>query len=215
MLVVKSWFANLGLLLEHGQTTAIEIVLGMVLGCWLGLVCAVSLVSFRFLRSFLLPLLVVSQALPVFALAPLLVLWLGYGILSKVAMAVLIIFFPVAIAGFDGMRQTNPVWLDLAKTMQARNLSLLKVILWPACRPVLASGIRVAASIAPIGAVVGEWVGSSSGLGFLMLQANARMQIDLLFAALLSLCILALLLYASVNFWLSKWLFWVKLPNQH
>ena len=130
-----------------------------------------------------MPLLVVSQALPVFALAPLLVLWLGYGMASKVAMAVLIIFFPVTAAFLDGLRRTEPGWLELARTMDARPLAILAQIRVPAALPALASGLRVAAAVAPIGAVIGEWVGSSAGLGYLMLHANARMQVDLMFAA--------------------------------
>ena len=139
-----------------------------------------------------MPLLVVSQALPVFALAPLLVLWLGYGMASKVAMAVLIIYFPVTAAFFDGLRRTEPGWLELARTMNATRWASCGTSGCPAALPALASGLRVAAAVAPIGAVVGEWVGSSAGLGYLMLHANARMQVDLMFAALLVLAGMAL-----------------------
>jgi putative hydroxymethylpyrimidine transport system permease protein len=150
-------------------------------------------------RRWLLPLLVASQALPVFALAPLLVLWLGYGMASKVAMAVLIIFFPVTVAFYDGLRRTEPGWLELARVMNARSASVLWRVRVPAALPAMASGLRVAAAVAPIGAVVGEWVGSSAGLGHLMLQANARVQVDLMFAALLVLAAMALLLHAAVD----------------
>ena len=98
------------------------------------------------------PSLVVSQALPVFALAPLLVLWLGYGMASKVAMAVLIIFFPVTTAFFDGLRRTEPGWLELARMMNARPRAVLWQIRVPAALPAMASGLRVAAAVAPIGA---------------------------------------------------------------
>ena len=125
-----------------------------------------------------MPLLVVSQAL-LFALAQLLVLWLGYGMASKVAMAVLIIYFPVTAAFLDGLRRTEPGWVELARTMDASGRAILAQVRVPAALPALASGLRVAAAVAPIGAVVGEWVGSSAGLGYLMLHANARMQVDL------------------------------------
>src|SRR5690606_17613074 len=102
------------LLLLHAGTTALEIVLGLVIGMALGAVAALAMAAFVGARRWLLPVLVASQAIPVFALAPLLVLWLGYGLASKVAMAVLIIFFPVAAAFHDGLRRTVPGWLELA-----------------------------------------------------------------------------------------------------
>ena len=187
------------ILLPHAATTAAEIVAGILLGATLGALAAMLLAASGLARRWLLPLLVVSQALPVFALAPLLVLWLGYGMASKVAMAVLIIFFPVTTAFFDGLRRSEPGWLELARVMNARPVSVLWQIRVPAALPAMASGLRVAAAVAPIGAVIGEWVGSSAGLGYLMLQSNARMQTATVFAALLILAGMALTLYALVD----------------
>lgn len=187
------------LLARHAAVTLQEIVLGILLGSLIGVASAVLLAASRPARRWLMPLLVVSQALPVFALAPLLVLWLGYGMPSKVAMAVLIIYFPVTAAFLDGLRRTEPGWLELARTMDARPAAILRHIRVPAALPALTSGLRVAAAVAPIGAVVGEWVGASAGLGYLMLHANARMQVDLMFAALLVLAAMALLLWWAVD----------------
>ena len=113
--VGATWWKHAGLILEHAQTTVLEIALGLVLGTLLGVVSALVLTYVRPARLWLLPVLVASQAVPVFALAPILVLWLGYGIASKVAMATLIIYFPVAANFFDGLRRTEPGWLDLAR----------------------------------------------------------------------------------------------------
>jgi putative hydroxymethylpyrimidine transport system permease protein len=187
------------LLLQQAGITATEILLGVAIGGLVGALCALLLTASGVARRWLLPLLVASQALPVFALAPLLVLWLGYGMASKVAMAVLVIFFPVTTAFFDGLKRTEPGWLELARVMNAKPAATLWRIRVPAALPAMASGLRVAAAVAPIGAVIGEWVGSSAGLGHLMLHANARMQIDLLFAALLILAAMALALYAAVD----------------
>ena len=115
------------------------------------------------LQPWLLPLLLLGQTIPVFALAPLLVLWFGYGLASKVAMAILIIYFPITAALFDGLRRTEPGWLDLARTMGATQLRTLLRVRLPAALPAFGSGLRVATAVAPIGAVVGEWVGSSAG----------------------------------------------------
>jgi putative hydroxymethylpyrimidine transport system permease protein len=188
-----------GLIAWHASVTLQEIVLGILLGSVVGAGSALLLAASAPARRWLMPLLVVSQALPVFALAPLLVLWLGYGMPSKVAMAVLIIYFPVTAAFLDGLRRTEPGWLELARTMDATPWAILRHLRMPAALPALTSGLRVAAAVAPIGAVVGEWVGSSAGLGFLMLHANARMQVDLMFAALIVLAAMALALWWAVD----------------
>lgn len=195
-------------LIAHAATTLVEILLGLAIGTALGGLAALLLASTRTLRLWLLPLLVVSQAIPVFALAPVLVLWLGYGLASKVAMASLIIFFPVTAATFDGLRRTDPGWLDLAATMGASRWSSLRHIRIPAALPAFASGIRVATAVAPIGAVVGEWVGSSAGLGYAMLQANARGQVAVMFAALFILTIIAVTLYSVVDTVMRRILPW-------
>ena len=187
------------LLLWHAAVTFQEIVLGILLGSLVGAASAMLLAASATARRWLMPLLVTSQALPVFALAPLLVLWLGYGMPSKIAMAVLIIYFPVTAAFLDGLRRTEPGWLELARTMNATPWAILCRIRVPAALPALASGLRVAAAVAPIGAIVGEWVGSGAGLGYLMLHANARMQVDLMFAALIILATMALGLWWAVD----------------
>jgi len=207
-LVAKALYANAESIVSHATITLVEIIMGLAIGTILGSVSALTLSYFRPTRQWLMPILVISQAIPVFALAPLLVLWLGYGMISKVAMAVLIIYFPVTAAFFDGLRNTNPGYLDLAHTMNASKKSILSYIRIPEALPVFASGLRVATAVAPIGAIVGEWVGSSEGLGFLMLHANGRMQIDVMFAALFTLAIITIILYYTVNAGLRHLLYW-------
>ncbi len=152
--VARALIARWPELLGHAGVTVTEILLGLALGVFLGCLSALVIASFPPARRWLLPVLVVSQAIPVFALAPVLVLWLGYGLASKVAMATLIIYFPVTAAFFDGLRRTEPGWLDLARTMGGGRMSILRHIQVPAALPALSSGIRVATAVAPIGAVV-------------------------------------------------------------
>ncbi|KAF0099158.1 MAG: putative hydroxymethylpyrimidine transport system permease protein [Rhodospirillaceae bacterium] len=187
------------LLIEQASWTAGEMFLGLVLGLVLGSALAVIFAASAAWRRWALPLVVVSQAIPVIAIAPLLVLWLGYGMASKVAMAALIIFFPVVSSLYDGLRRTDPGWLELARTMDASPRAVLLQIRLPAALPAFASGVRIAAAVAPIGAVIGEWVGASAGLGFLMTQSLARGQTPLAFAALTILCLLGLALYAAAD----------------
>ncbi len=197
--VARALASRWSLLAENAGVTILEILLGLACGSLLGAASALLIAAFRPARQWLLPVLVVSQAIPVFALAPLLVLWFGYGLASKVAMATLIIYFPVTAAFYDGLKRTEPGWLDLARTMGGSRLAVLRVIRIPAALPALASGLRVATAVAPIGAVVGEWVGSGAGLGYMMLHANARLQIDVMFAALFVLAVFAVLLYFAVD----------------
>ncbi|MEP3246277.1 MAG: ABC transporter permease [Sneathiella sp.] len=216
-LQVLTSFANrYDILAKHAATTVTEIGLGLALGITLGCLSALLISMHKGARQWVMPVLIASQAVPVFAIAPLLVLWFDYGITSKVVMATLIIYFPVTVNFLDGLNRTSPAWLDLATLMQQQRKTnrLMKLfrLYWhiriPYALPSLASGIRIAAAVAPIGAVVGEWVGSSSGLGYLMLHANGRMQTDLLFAALFTLTLIALCLFYLTDYLLRRALAW-------
>jgi putative hydroxymethylpyrimidine transport system permease protein len=203
------------LLFDHARVTLLEILVGLLGGVLIGGTSALLMALLRPLQPWLLPLLVLGQTIPVFALAPLLVLWFGYGLASKVAMAILIIYFPITAALFDGLRHTDPGWLDLARTMGASRWRTLYHLRLPAALPAFGSGLRIATAVAPIGAVVGEWVGSSAGLGYVMLHANARLQIDLMFAALIVLMAIALTLYVAVDRLLVRAMPWAPVTLTH
>lgn len=197
--VAQALWSNAGLIGWHAGVTAIEVIAGLICGAAFGAATALLLAISPVARYLIRPALVATQALPVFALAPILTLWIGYGIWSKVLMAVLIIYFPVASAFFDGLMRTPSGWLDLGRMMGATPARLLWGIRVPAAIPSLASGLRLAAVYAPIGAVIGEWVGAAGGLGYLMLLANGRVKIDLMFAALFVLAIMTLALHRAVG----------------
>lgn len=197
--VFVTLFEQRNLIAYQSIPTMIEILSGFTLGILFGCLAGFLVAFFRPLKHWFLPVLIISQAIPTFAISPLIVIWLGYGLSSKIFITVIMIFFPVASAFYDGLCRTNAGWLDLAKTMHANKWRTYFHINIPAALPSLASGIRIAAVAAPIGAIVGEWVGSSKGLGYLMLNANARMQIDVMFAALIVIIAIALGLYFSVD----------------
>lgn len=196
------------IILKEAVPTLIETIIGLVLGIILGCAGACIMALFRSVSLWFKPILIMSQAIPTFVLAPMFVIWFGYGMSSKIAVTILMLFFPVTSAFYDGLCRTDPGWLDLAKTMNAKKSRIFMHIRIPAALPSLASGIRVATVIAPIGAIVGEWVGASKGLGYLMLTANAQMNISLMFAALFVIVIFSLILYASINFLLKKMVPW-------
>ncbi|MEH6547130.1 MAG: ABC transporter permease [Sneathiella sp.] len=216
MLVLNTLVNKIDLIAEHAVITAIEILLGLLVGLTFGMFSALMISAYRPVRQWVFPVLIASQAVPVFAIAPILVLWLGYGIGPKIIVGALIIYFPVAVGFLDGLNRTDPAWTSLSSLLQQRSTKskLSKLILnyryikIPFALPSLSSGIRVGAAVAPIGAIVGEWVGSSAGLGFLMLHANARVQTDLLFASLFVLTLMAISLYYLVDHILRRIMPW-------
>lgn len=204
--VAEALWTSRALIAEHAAITAAEVLIGLALGAALGGVTAIGLAASPVARRLIRPMMVFSQAIPVFALAPILTLWLGYGLASKIAMALLIIYFPVTSAFFDALMRTPQPLIDLGRVMGASPVRLMWLIRVPAALPGLASGLRLAAVYAPIGAIIGEWVGASKGLGYLMLLANGRARIDLMFAALFVLALLTLLLHRAVDAACRRWL---------
>lgn len=192
------WAGRAELALAAAHTLA-EVVLGLGLGALIGAGLAVAMGFSARLTALLRPILTFSQTIPTFALAPILTLWLGFGMAPKVAMTVLIVFFPVATAFLDGLARTPQAALDLAQVMGASRVRVMRHLRIPAALPQLATGLRLAAVYAPIGAVVGEWVGGARGLGAMMLHANGRMKTDLVFAALLVLSLMTVLLAWAVG----------------
>lgn len=209
-LVVVSLIHHSGLIMSQAMITITEAISGLIFSFLMGTIGALLIVYFKPARLWFFPILIISQALPTFAIAPLFVIWFGYGMASKIAVTIIMLFFPITSSFYDGLIQTPKVYFDLAKTMNASKWETLRRIQIPAALPSLASGLRVACVYAPMGAIIGEWVGSSKGLGYLMLNANSRMQISLVFAILLVIVVLTLLLYFGVDKLLKYFIFWEK-----
>ena len=192
---------------ENAVVTLTEIVLGLIFGLGVGVLTAIQLAMVPALRDLARPVLVFLQAVPFFALAPILTFWFGYGMTPKIIMATLIIYFPVTSAFYDGLARTPQPMLDMARTMGASDLRTLFLIRVPAAFPSLGSGLRLGAVFTPIGAVIGEWVGGSgAGLGYLMLLANGRAKIDLMFACVVVLAVVTVALYYAVDALVRRYL---------
>lgn len=194
--VAQALAGNAAMLAEQARFTLSNLAMGMSAGIVLGVVTAINLALSPAARWLMRPMLVAAQAVPVFVLAPVLTLWLGYGAPSKVVMVALVVYFPVASVLFDALMRPPPALADLARAMGARPWRNLVLIRLPHALPALGSGLRLAAVQAPFAVIVGEWVGSSRGLGHLMLMANGRGQTDLMFAALALLAAMGLALFA-------------------
>jgi putative hydroxymethylpyrimidine transport system permease protein len=197
--VLKALIARPDLWRVHAVTTLTETVLGLALGALSGVFLALLMSLLPPARRLVMPVMVASQAIPVFAIAPLLVLWFGYGLASKIVMATIAIFFPIASAFHDGLARTDTYLLDLTRLYGATRAQTVRLLRFPAALPSFVTGMRVAAVYAPIGALIGEWVGASSGLGYAMLQANGRAQTDVVFAALFILALMSVLVRAVVE----------------
>lgn len=183
----------------HAPATLLATLAGLFLGIAVGAGLALAMSFLPVTRRFLLPAMVVSQAIPVFAIAPLLVLWFGFGLTSKIVMTTIAIFFPVASAFADGLMRADPGLIDLARLYRANRWREVTIIRMPWALPSLITGVKLAAVFAPVGALIGEWVGSTSGLGYAMLFANSRAQTDVMFAALALVVAMSVILRALVD----------------
>ncbi|MCP3873068.1 MAG: ABC transporter permease [Desulfobacteraceae bacterium] len=186
-------------ILPHAVITLTEILMGIGLALCTAVPLAIIMFAKPALEKAFAPFLVASQAIPVFALAPLLVVWLGYGIASKVFMAWVIIFFPICISLLEGLKSCDPEFKILFRLMGASFFKKLMLLYWPWALPRFFAGLKVGVTVATIGAVIGEWVGAQQGLGFLMIQSNARLQVDLVFAAILWLTAMGLSMWWIVG----------------
>ncbi len=186
-------------LLPHAATTLVEILAGIALALSLAIPLAVVMFARPALEKSLAPFLIASQAIPVFALAPLLVVWLGYGLASKILMAAVIIFFPITVSLLEGFRSCDPAFRTLFRLMGAGFRQSLVRLYWPWALPYFFAGLKVGVSVATIGAVIGEWVGAQQGLGYLMIQSNARLKTDWVFAAIFYLAVMGLSLWWLVG----------------
>ena len=186
-------------LFPHALVTALEIALGVLTALAVAVPLAVAMFARPTLEKALAPFLVASQAVPVFALAPLLVVWLGYGLASKVIMASVIIFFPITVSLLEGFKGCDPEYRVLFRLMGASFWKSMGLLYWPWALPSFFAGLKVGVTVATIGAVIGEWVGAQQGLGYLMIQANARLRVDMVFAAILYLSVMGLGLWGLVG----------------
>ncbi len=192
---VKAW--TVGTMGPHALATLQEIVLGFIVGAAAGLLAGYLLARSRIVHLVLSPYLVAAQSTPVLALAPLLILWFGPGLLSKVVICALIVFFPIAISTLVGLRSVDPGLIELGRSLRASPRQILATLELPAALPTIMGGIRIGVTLAVVGAIVGEFTsGPSQGLGFLILLAQGSLfDIPLLFAALLTVAIIGVALY--------------------
>jgi NitT/TauT family transport system permease protein len=190
--------SNSHMLLSESWVTFLECIYGFFLAMAIGIPIAVVMTYSRPLNSMFYPLLVASQSIPKVALAPILLVWFGTGLESKLAMVFVIAFFPIVVDTATGLRTTSPELLELARSLQSSRLQTFFKIQLPSALPFMFSGAKIAVTLAVIGAVIGEYIGANEGLGTLLLSANSQMNTALAWAALVVLSLLGMILYAAV-----------------
>jgi NitT/TauT family transport system permease protein len=197
-ILAETW-AWRGYLLTHSWVTLYETLAGFALSIAVGTPLAVMLVYSPVLRSALYPLLVVTQAIPKVAIAPVLLLLLGAGEVSKIVVAFLVAFFPIVVDTATGLAATPPELLDLSRSYRASAFKTFMKVRFPLALPFFFSGLKVAITLSVIGAVVGEFVGSDKGLGYVILSATSYWKMELAFSAMILLSLMAILLIAAVE----------------
>jgi putative hydroxymethylpyrimidine transport system permease protein len=197
--VATSLWEDRSLLADNAWVTLAEVLLGFAIAVIVGAGFAIALHLSETLRRAFYPLLVASQTIPIVAIAPILVLWLGYGIGPKLFVVALICFFPITVSTLDGLRSVDPAAIRMMRTLHADRGAVLRRLELPAALPQFFSGARVAVAIAAIGAVLGELVGANEGLGYLITQAQGSLLTARVFAAVVVLSTIAIALFAVVS----------------
>lgn len=197
--IAKSLWENRSMLIDNAWVTIKEILLGFLAAIALGVGLAVLIRSSRKVERAIYPWLVVSQMVPIPAIAPLLVIWTGFDMRPKVIVIMLVSFFPIAVNTIDGLRAAEPELLNLLKTLKANSWQRFRKAQLPAALPFMFSGLKVAAALSVIGAVFAEWVGASEGLGYLVLVLNNQTATTEMFAVIFTLALIGILLFLFVT----------------
>jgi putative hydroxymethylpyrimidine transport system permease protein len=206
--VVRSLAEDRALLASDAWVTAQEVLLGFAIAALLGFAFALLMHLSDLARRAFYPLLVASQTVPVVAIAPILVVWLGFGIGPKLAIVALVCFFPITVNTLDGLRSVDPELTRMMRTLDAGRSQTLRRVEIPSALPFLLSGAKIAAVVAVIGAVFGEWSGSDDGLGHLILVAQGQLQTARVFAAVVVLSALALALFGALALLERRLVWW-------
>jgi len=212
--VVRAFWHTRGLLWSHTLTTVVETTSGFALAVLLSLASGVAMVIWPNCKRLFYPFLVISQTVPLIAVAPLLILWFGYGLLPKIVTVVLVCFFPVAVSLIEGLEVTDVDLLNLLHSMGATRWQVLYYVRWPNALPSLFAGLKIAAAYSVMGAVIGEWLGASSGLGVYLTRSSHSFLTDQVFASIVAITLLSLLYFGFISALRRIALPWVEIKSR-
>ena len=197
--IAMTLVAHWELLLGHTLVTLLEVVVGFGLALLGGVLLACGIAMSRTLERALYPFVIASQMVPIIVIAPLLLVWVGYGLAPKVIVVALTAFFPIVVNMVDGLQSVDPDAVNLLRTLGASRWQIFVKVQVPASLPLLFSGTRVAMAVSVIGAIIGEWVGSSQGLGYLMIRSKPQFLTERVFAAIVVLSVMGVALFVLVG----------------
>jgi ABC-type nitrate/sulfonate/bicarbonate transport system permease component len=197
--VLSTLFDMLPLLARHAQSTILAAATGLAAAVIVALVLATLMDGHPFLRQGIYPLLVVSHTVPIISIAPLFIIWFGYGILPKVVVVALVCFFPVVVSLVEGMQSADGDMVNLLRVMGYSRWQVIRLVRFPSALPSFFAGLKIAGTYSVMGAVIGEWLGAVNGLGVFMTRATHAYQLDRVFAAIFIIILVSLLIYASIE----------------
>lgn len=195
----RTFYKELPTLLYHGAVTVMEALVGMGISFVLGIVMGIMIDAMPTFRKCIYPILVVTQTVPVIVLAPIFIIYMGFGYAPKILTVVLMCFFPIVISFSDGLGEMDPGYLNLVKTYGGSRYQVYRIVKIPAAMISLISGLKVAATYSISGAVVGEWIASQSGLGYYLIRAKNAYMLDGVFACVLMIILLSLMMNGLVK----------------
>jgi ABC-type nitrate/sulfonate/bicarbonate transport system permease component len=201
----QSLIDDRAMLFEHAFATAQAALIGFAIAFLVGVGLAIAITSTRILERSLYPLIIATNAIPVIAIAPLLLIWFGYGLTPKIIVVALICFFPIAVNTIDGLRSVDREMVSLLRSLGAGRWATFRLVRFPSSLPYLFSGTRIAAAVSVIGALVAEWVGSSAGLGYLMIRSASQFLTDRVFAAIFIAALMGIMMFTAISL-LERWL---------
>ncbi|MDO5713990.1 MAG: ABC transporter permease [Tissierellia bacterium] len=207
--VLRAFVMDFSLLLHHLKITLVEALLGLGLGLFLGFLAALLMDRYPRVYRGLYPLLVVTQTVPTVAIAPLLVLWMGYEMAPKITLIVIVTFFPIAVNLYEGFQHADPDQIKLIHAMGGNTRDVFKYVKWPAAYPQFFSSLKIAVSYSVVGAVIAEWLGGFAGLGVYMTKVKKSYSFDKMFAVIFLISILSLLLMGLVRLLQRKMMPWI------
>jgi ABC-type nitrate/sulfonate/bicarbonate transport system permease component len=213
--IMKTFGETLPRMLEHARSTMLECLLGFAAAIILAFIIAVVMDELPLVKKALYPLLITSQTVPIVSVAPLFIIWFGYGILPKILVVILVCFFPVVISLLGGLAAVDRDYLELFRSMGASRMAIFRMVKLPLSLPAFFSGLKISASYSVMGAVIGEWLGAKEGIGYYLTLSQRSYMVDRVFAAILAITILSLLIFAVIIAVERLVIPWHRLNEQH
>lgn len=212
--IIKALDKYKSILWEHTQTTLFEAMIGLLLAIVFAIFLAIIMNRYRLIKQMIYPILVVSQTIPIIALAPIFMVWLGFGVLPKILIVILVCFFPISISVAEGLATVDKDLINLLKSMKATPWQIFVKVELPATLPSFLSGLKIAVTYSIMGAVIGEWIGARNGLGIFLTRAMKSHHTDAMFADILIIVVMSVGLFQLVDFLGKKIMPWNKTTKE-